>query len=478
MKLPITFFDSRSIGDLMQRIDDNKRIETFLSTSTLSAIFSVFNLFTFSLVLGFYNLTILLIFLGGSILYLTWALLFMKKRAVLDYKTFDQASGNSSHLIELISAMSEIKLNNSERMRRWEWEAIRIKIYKLSIKGLALMQYQTIGSNFINQIKNVVITIIAAKAVIEGDMTIGMMLAIQYIIGQLNEPLNEFLTFMRSTQDAKISLERMGDVHDKDNEDSEDNMEEFSTKKSITLANLSFQYGGPSSPFVLKDLNLTIPEGKVTAIVGASGSGKTTLLKLLLKFYKPTSGTIMVGSFKLQDIKASFWRKNCGVVMQDGFTFTDSIAKNICESDAGARIDKAKLLHAVRIANLENVIEEFPTGYNTRIGPGGGIQLSGGQKQRVLISRAVYKNPDFLFFDEATSALDANNEKIIMQNLEEFYKGRTVVIIAHRLSTVKNADNIIVLEKGSIVEQGTHHELVEMKDKYYTLVKNQLELGK
>jgi len=385
-------------------------------------------------------------------------------------------SENQSNLIQLITGMQEIKLNNCEKQKRWSWERIQANLFRISIKGLALSQYQQAGSVFINQTKNILITFIAAKAVVEGSMTLGMMLAVQYIIGQLNSPLDQLITFIHSTQDAKISLERLGEIHTKEDEESPDEskISILPENRSIHVVNLSFQYEGPHSEYVLKDMDLDIPQSKVTAVVGVSGSGKTTLVKLLLGFYPPTKGEIKIGDIYLSNFSGRMWRQRAGVVMQDGFIFSDSIANNVAVSDEV--IDKKKLLHAVKVANIQEYIESLPLGYNTKIGMEG-HGLSQGQKQRILIARAVYSDPDYIFFDEATNALDANNERIIMENLEDFYKGRTVVVVAHRLSTVKNADQIVVIDKGRIVEKGTHSELTKLKGAYYHLVKNQLELG-
>jgi ATP-binding cassette subfamily B protein len=479
MRLPISFFNSKETADILQRIQDHERIATFLSASTLTVLFSIFNLLILGTVLAYYNITILFIFLGGTVIYVIWVMAFMKKRAELDYRRFDQQSEGRSNVLQLIYGMEEIKLNNSEKRRRWEWEAIQIKLFKISVKGLALEQAQSLGAFFINQLKNIIITFFAAKAVITGQMTLGMMLAAEYILGQLNAPINNFISFVQTTQNARISLERLGEVHD--NADEEDRMETKITtlpaNKSITISDqMCFQYGGPKSAMVLKNIDLVIPRGKITAIVGASGSGKTTLLKLLLKFYEPTSGKLAVGNTSLDEISVKTWREKCGVVMQGGFIFADTISRNITESSSEGTIDRERLRLAARIANIEEFIEALPNGYNTRVSLGG-ITLSGGERQRVLIARAVYKNPDYLFFDEATSALDANNEKVIMKNLQEFQKGKTVVVIAHRLSTVKSADQIVVLDHGKIIEQGTHEELTHMRTAYFTLVKNQLELG-
>ncbi len=478
MRLPISFFDSKNTGDIIQRIYDHDRIQDFLSSTTLNTLFSAFNLIVFGFVLAYYNLTIFAIFFVGSFVYIGWTLLFLKKREELDYKRFDQAADNQSSIYQLISGMQEIKLNGSERRRRWEWEAIQVKLFKVSIKSLALSQTQNTGGQFLNELKNILITFIAAKSVIDGSLTLGMMLSVQYIIGQLNLPIKNFITFIQTGQDAKISLERLAEIHNKEDEDvlDDDVIKELPASRDIKLKDLSFRYGGKDSPKVLDKVNLVIPEGKVTAIVGASGSGKTTLIKLLLKFYEPTKGAIMVDKINLKNIGTNFWRKNCGSVMQDGFLFGDTISRNITESDSEGIIDKKRLLHAVDVANIENFIEQLPSGFNAKIGSSG-TNISGGQKQRILIARSVYKNPNYIFLDEATSALDANNEMVIMDKLQKFYEGKTVVVVAHRLSTVKNADQIIVLDQGKIVEQGNHKELTKKKGLYYSLVKNQLELG-
>lgn len=478
IKLPISFFDSKTMGDLLQRIHDHQRVEEFLSSSTLTMLFSSMNIIIFASVLAWYNLQILLIFMIGTSLYVSWVLMFMKKRAELDYKRFDQSSKTQSSLVQMINGMQEIKLNNSERRRRWEWESIQTRLFKVSMKSLALFQYQSTGANFINELKNILITFFCAKSVIDGQMTLGMMLSVQYIIGQLNVPITNFVGFMQSFQDAKISLGRLAEIHNKKNESEISNMPLLLPQdKGLSLAEgLCFRYGRENTPFVLDHLNINIPEGKVTAIVGASGSGKTTLLKLLLKFYSPTTGKIRIGNTSLAEIDTTAWRQNCGVVMQNGFIFDDSVLRNITESESAGLIDRERLVKAIECANLQELIESLPNGINTEIGSSG-ICLSGGQNQRILIARAVYKNPDYLFFDEATSALDAKNERQIMQKLEAFYQGKTVLVIAHRLSTVKKADQIIVLEQGKVVECGNHMQLAQAKGAYYHLVKNQLELG-
>ena len=476
MKLPIRFFDAKNIGDILQRIGDNGRIQGFLSGTTLSTIFSFANFFVFAFIMAYYNLTILLVFLVGNILYITWILLFMRYRRKLDFKRFAQASANQSNLVQLVTGMQEIKLNNCEKQQRWKWERIQVKLFKISIQGVALGQYQQIGSVFFSQTTGLFISYLSAKAVVEGNITLGMMMSISYIIGQLSGPIGQVIGFAQSLQDAKISLERLNEIHNKEDEEQtvENKNNSIPENKTIRLENVSFSYDGADRDYVLEDLNLKIPQNKVTAIVGASGSGKTTIIKLLLGFYPPNKGKIIVDNTSLDEINPHLWRQKTGAVMQDGFIFSDTIANNIAIGEE--EIDKKRLLHAVETANIREFIESLPLKYNSKIGmEGNGV--SQGQKQRLLIARTVYKNPDYLFFDEATNALDANNERIIMNNLTKFYKNKTVVIVAHRLSTVQNADNIIVLEKGKVIEEGTHVELTTKQGAYYTLVKNQLELG-
>jgi ATP-binding cassette subfamily B protein len=476
MKLPLRFFDSKNIGDILQRIGDHSRIESFLTGSTLTTFFSFANFVIFAFILGYYNLNIFLIFILGNTLYVFWILWFMRYRRNLDYKRFSQASAEQGNLVHLITGMQEIKLNNIEKQYRWKWERIQVKLFKIRIKGLALGQYQQSGSVFLSQTTSLFITFLAAKLVIEGNLTLGMMMAISYIIGQLSAPITQFIGFAQSFQDAKISLERLNEIHNKPDEEqaSEIQIYNIPENKTISIENLSFSYSGSPRDYVLNDINLTIPSNHVTAIVGASGSGKTTLIKLLLGFYSLDKGKIKIGQTPLNEINPHVWREKTGAVLQDGFIFSDTIAHNIILDET--TLDKKKLLHAVEVANIREYIEELPLKYNTKIGmEGNGV--SQGQRQRLLIARAVYKNPDFIFLDEATNALDANNERIILNNLNTFYKGKTVVIAAHRLSTVQNAGNIIVLEKGRMIEQGTHKELTARKGAYYTLVKNQLELG-
>jgi ATP-binding cassette, subfamily B, bacterial len=477
MRLPISYFDTKMTGDLMQRIGDQSRIESFLTQSTLSIVFAFINFIVFSVVLMLYNITIFMVFAVAAACYITWITLFLKKRKEIDYIRFQQSSDNQNSLIELIQGMQEIKLQGSERKRRQLWAGIQAKLFKTKLKSLNLGQIQESGAAFINQSKDIVITVIAAQSVVTGNMTLGMMMATQYMVGQLNGPLQQFISFIRAAQDAKISMERLNEIHQELNEDDglQDAMglETMQMPMPFHIENLSFRYNALQDD-VLKNITLTIPQGKVTAVVGTSGGGKTTLVKLLLGMHTPTQGSIKVGNLNMKHMNANAWRKHCSAVMQDGYIFSQTIAENIGES--GEILDRAKLLNAVQVANIQEFIETLPMGYNTMIGARGN-GISQGQRQRLLIARAVYKNPDFLFFDEATNALDANNERVIVENLAQFFQNRTVVVVAHRLSTVKNADQIVVLEKGEMVEVGTHAELVAKRGAYFNLVKNQLELG-
>jgi len=476
MKLPIRFFDSKNIGDILQRIGDHGRIQGFMSGTTFSTIFSFVNFFVFAPIMAYYNLTILLVFLAGNTLYVVWILSFMRYRRKLDFKRFAQASANQSNLVQLVTGMQEIKLNNCEKQQRWKWERIQVKLFKISIQGTALGQYQQIGSIFFTQSTGLLISYLSAKAVVEGNITLGMMMSISYILGQLSGPIGAIIGFAQSLQDAKISLERLNEINNKEDEEQtiQNKIDSVPDNKTIHLKDVFFSYDGAERDYVLENLNLTIPQNKVTAIVGASGSGKTTIIKLLLGFYPPIKGKVIIDNIPLEDINPHLWRQKTGAVMQDGFIFSDTIANNIAVGVE--EVDKKKLLYAVETANIKEFIESLPLKYNSKIGmEGNGI--SQGQRQRLMIARAVYKNPEYLFLDEATNALDANNERMILDNLIQFYKGKTVVIVAHRLSTVQNADNIIVLEKGKVIEKGTHKGLTEKRGAYYELVKNQLELG-
>lgn len=482
LKLPIRFFDTKLMGDFNQRIQDHERIENFLTSQSLLTLFSVITFTAFFAVLWHYDFRILAVYIVLTIISVVWSLFWMRKRKILDYFRFQQRSENQESIYEIINGVSEMKLNQFEDFKRKEWEQIQQKLFKINIRILKLDQIQLSGFEFINQLKNIIVTFLAATFVVKNSMTLGALLSVSYIIGQMNSPVNQLISFFRSLQDAKLSLARLNEVQNHPEEEQENQVPLLSKKyteqngieKGIYFKNVSFQYEGPQSPYVLRDINLFIPEGKVTAIVGASGSGKTTLMKMLLKFYEPVNGEIKFNHLDIKEISPEDLRKNCGVVMQDGFIFSDTIERNIATSDE--HIDYDRLDHALEIANIKSFVEELPLGLNTKIGASGN-GISGGQKQRILIARAVYKNPHFIFFDEATSALDAENEKIIHDNLQSFFKGKTVIIIAHRLSTVKNADQIIVLKKGEIVEHGNHQELVDKKEDYFNLVKNQLELG-
>lgn len=476
MNLPIAYFDSKMTGDIMQRINDHQRIENLLTTTSLNVLFSAFNLVIFGGVLAWYNIQIFFVFLAGSVVYFIWVTLFLKKRKDLDYKRFDQMSDEQSKVMELINGMQEIKLHNAEKQKRWSWEYLQARLFKIETQNLVLEQTQSTGANVINELKNILITILSAKLVIDGDLTLGQMMAVTYIIGQLNGPIQQLIGFVYTVQDAKIALERLSEIHNKEDEEQkgEEKISDVPNDATIKLNEVSFRYPGASEN-VIDDLSLDIQANKITAIVGASGSGKTTLMKMLLKFYDSTNGEIKVGSADLSNISQRYWREKCGVVMQEGYIFNDTIAHNIAVGQT--KIDKEKLVQAVTVANIKDFIEELPLGYNTKIGMEG-IGMSTGQKQRLLIARAVYKDPEIICFDEATSALDAKNERIIMENLNKFFKDRTSVVIAHRLSTVKNADQIVVLDKGKIKEKGTHQELVDLRGNYYMLVKNQLDLEK
>ena len=474
MRLPIGFFDERTTGDLLQRIDDHRRIENFMTVSSLSTLFSTINLLVFGAVLLYYSPMVFAVFAAGTLLHILWVLPFMKKRRQLDHQRFDRLNDHQSKLLQLLGGIREIKLNNDQTRKRHEWERVQASLFRVNLRSLSLEQYQQGGGIFINELKNILITFLAAQQVIQGNLTLGMLMAVSYIIGQLNSPVSQLLAFFKAAQDAKISLERMGEIHtqkDEHNPDAEKSAP-LPDGGDIHIQNLTFGYGAPDTLPALQNVSFSLPHGKITALVGASGGGKSTLIKLLLKFYEARSGTIKINDYNLTQINNDIWRKQCGVVMQNGFVFSDTILGNITLNDEQA--DGERLMQALRISNLPDVLENLPEGLHTKIGEEG-LELSGGQKQRVLIARAIYKNPRFLFFDEATNALDAENERIIMQNLQAFFKGKTVLIAAHRLSTVQNAHQIVVLHKGEVVEVGTHQSLLEKKGVYYNLVKNQLD---
>lgn len=483
LKLPIKFFDTKIMGDFNQRIRDNERIERFLTSESLLTFFSIITFLVFFGVLWHYDFTILIIYATLTFISIGWSFYWLKKRNILDYFRFQQRAENQNAIYEIINGVTEMKLNQFEDFKRNEWEKIQQKLFKINLRILKLEQIQLSGYEFFNQFKNIIVTFLASLYVVKGTMSLGELLSISYIIGQMNTPLNRLISFFRSLQDAKLSLERLNEVQNHPEEEQPDLVPlkvydlkyiQNGIEKGIHLKDVSFQYEGPKSPYVLKNVSFIIPEGKITAIVGASGSGKTTLMKLLLKFYKPVQGSIFYNYDDLEIISPKSLRENCGVVMQDGYIFSDTIERNIATGDE--EINRERLQNAAKIANIEGFIDCLPLGFNTKIGASGN-GISGGQKQRILIARAVYKNPHYIFFDEATSALDAENEKIIHDNLQSFFKGKTVLIIAHRLSTVKNADQIIVLKNGQIVEQGNHQQLTINKGEYYNLVKNQLELG-
>ena len=477
LKLPMSFFDTKLMGDLMQRMNDHGRIQSFLTSHLLSTIFSILSFIVLGIVLLIYSKLIFSIFIIGSFAYGIWITIFLNKRKTLDYEIFELQAINQNKTYQFITTIQEIKLQDCEQRRRWEWEDIQVDLFNAQMKSLKLQQSQETGSIFINELKNILVTVMAATAVIEGEITLGTMLAIQYIVGQLNSPLEQLMSFIYSLQDVKISLERINEIHGNKNEESiSSNLSDFEKNEdlSINLNSVDFKYNPHNEEYILKSISLNIPTGKVTAIVGASGSGKTTLIKLILGYYPSMSGDIYIAGENINNYSLKWWRRQCGVVMQDGVIFSESIARNIAVDDG--EIDKERLVKAAEIANIHDYIMGLPLKYNTKIGRDG-VGLSQGQKQRILIARAVYKNPQFIFFDEATNALDAKNERAIVENLNEFYKGRTVVVVAHRLSTVKNADQIVVLDAGKIVEVGDHNTLIAKQGTYYNLVKNQLELG-
>lgn len=476
MKLPMSFFDIKTHGDLMQRMADQHRIESFLTGSTLNTLFSLVNMLIFGVLLIIYNKTIFLIFFVATVLYTLWILFFMKYRRDLDNKRFKISSENQTYMVEMIQSIKDIKINNAQKQKRWGWEALQARLFKFKVKSLALSQYQSIGSMAINQAKGILITYISAKAVIDEDMTLGGMMAVQYIVGMVSSPVESLLAFMESYQDAKISMERLNEIYEAEEEEDikKDYLTQLPGEMSIEIRNLTFRYYGAGNEPIFSNLNIHFPAGKTTAIVGASGSGKTTILKLLLRFYDYEEGEIFVGDKRIEQLDFSLWRDSCGAVLQDNYVYADSIERNIAVNEEAP--DREQLRKAIEIANLEEFIAEQPFGMATKIGTAG-KGLSQGQRQRLMIARAVYKEPKFIFLDEATNSLDANNEKTIIGNLDHFFQQRTVIVVAHRLSTVRNADNIIVIEKGEVVEQGTHTQLTRSKGKYFELVKNQLELG-
>jgi len=474
MRLPVSFFENRAVGDIMQRIGDYPRIQSFLTGTLLSMLVALVSVIVYSIVITGYSLAVLSVFLAGSSFYILWVLLFLKKRKTLDRQRFRQSAASQSSIVQIVAGINDIKLNNCEKKRRWEWEGIQAKLFRINVKTLSLGQIQEAGSVFIDQAKNVLISFIAAKAVIDGEMTLGMMMALQYIIGQINAPISQFIGFIQSAQDASISLERLGEIHEVEDEEpgNEEKITSIPSSAGIDFDHIVFQYEGPGSSKVINGLTLFIPPGKTTAVVGASGSGKTTLLKLVQGFYQPTQGEIRVGGVPLDRFSVKNWRDKCASVMQESYIFSDSIAANIALSDDQPDMEKVRL--AANTANLGAWVDHLPLGYETRVGPDG-HGLSTGQKQRLLIARAVYKDAEYCFLDEATNSLDAHNEKDIMSKVHTLFRGKTVIIVAHRLSTVKNADNIVVLDNGKIVEQGTHEQLLQTHGHYYSLVQSQLE---
>jgi len=472
MQLPVTFFENKMIGDILQRAQDHERIRSFIMNNSLNLIFSSLTFVTFGIILLIYNKIIFAIFLIGSILYIGWVLVFLKVRKKLDWEYFGLISQNQSYWVETVGAIQDIKINNYEKQKRWKWEDIQAKLYKVNLRVLNVTNAQNLGAQFIESIKNLLVTFYCAKAVIGGEITFGVMISTQFIIGMLNAPLGQFIGFIISAQYAKISFLRINEIHQlKDEEDTVvTNSMSVPDHKGLLLKNLTFQYT-PNAPFVLKQINLIIPEGKITAFVGGSGSGKSTLLKLLLRLYNPTFGEILIGNMNISNLSLREWRDHCGVVMQDGKIFNDTILNNITLDDE--EIDYTRLKDAVRIAHIASEIEQMPQGYQTKIGEVG-RGLSGGQKQRLLIARALYKNPSFLFLDEATNALDAINEHQIVKALNHAFEKRTVVVVAHRLSTIMNADQIVVLKDGMIIEVGNHEKLMEQHGHYFDLVDKQM----
>jgi len=475
-KLPMSYFDTKQTGDLLQRMGDHSRVQNFMTGKVLSIMFSLVTFVILGLVLLKYSVLLFSVFVLFSIVYGMWNSLFLRQRRVLDYDLFGKQAVAQDKTWQMITSMQEIKLQDCCQRHRWEWEDTQADLFGVQMKSLKLQQAEEVGGTLINSLKGVVVTILAAKAVIDGQMTLGMMLSVQYIIGQLASPVEQLMSFIYSLQDVQISLERINEVHQISDEDEDDGLLNYYTHlylRGLRFDEVSFKYNLDSEDLTLDKVSITMERGTTTAIVGASGSGKTTLLKLLLGYYKPLEGLIEVAGWPNDFYNMQWWRSQCGVVMQDGIIFSESIARNIAVGDG--EIDTERLAKAARMACIEDFIEGLPLKYNTKVGRNG-MGLSAGQKQRMLIARAVYKDPQYLFLDEATNSLDANNERKIVANLERFFKGRTVMVIAHRLSTVRNADQIVVLEKGRVVECGTHAELSAKKGAYYELVKNQLEL--
>ena len=471
--LPISFFDVKLNTDLIQRIEDQNNIETFLTKTLNSSIFAFLNVIVYMCILGYYNSYVLLIFLLYACISIFYSLFFFKKRAIIDYSRFSANAENKNRIYELINGMADIKINGAQKVKVQQWLHTQEKINKITLKSLYINYYINSGNSFFDKLKDILIIIGCAFFVIEEKLTIGAMMTITYLLGQLSSSSLQLTTFFLNFQTTKLAYQRLDDIYTKEDENNDKKLLPPPQIKSITFNNVSFKYPGNINNFILNNINIVIPEGKVTAIVGSSGSGKTTLLKLLLAFYTPQKGTIYIDKEKMDTINTDEWRNHCGVVMQDGYIFSGSITENIALSDMEP--DMIKIKQAAHISCIDNFIEQLPMKYNTKIGKSG-INLSGGQKQRLLIARAIYKDPEFIFLDEATSSLDANNEYCIINNLQQFYKNKTVVIIAHRLSTVRNADNIIFLEKGEVIEQGNHTELSLKKGAYYNLVKNQLDL--
>lgn len=476
LKLPMSFFDTKLMGDLMQRMSDHSRVNNFLTQNCLNVTFSMLTFVVFSVVLFMYSKFVFCIFLLGSLGYGCWLLSFLRRRKVIDYELFEQQSTNNNRTYEFITSMQEIKLQDCERRKCKEWETVQHDLFRVQQKSLKLQQTQEAGSICINEIKNMVITVVAAASVIHGDITLGMMLAIQYIIGQLNSPVEQLMQFFYSLQDVKISLERINEIHLMKDENGKEGLKKQveDASEGITLRHVDFKYDPHAMYKTLDDISIHIPHGKVTAIVGASGSGKTTLIRLMLGYYPVSGGKLTIGGTDVNTLNKKWWRRQCGVVMQEGAIFSESIARNIAVDDND--VNQEQLYQAADLACIKDDIFYLPLRFNTKIGRDG-MGLSQGQKQRILIARAIYKNPDYLFLDEATNSLDASNEYDIVTNLEKFYAGKTVVIVAHRLSTVRNADQIIVLKHGQVVEIGNHESLTAKRGTYYKLVRNQLELG-